>query len=106
MTFWQEIDQQLERLRTARTPAQVVKILNDPQYTEIRAYAEPTGDAFWAGGGGDYTPIDPLTGDAGWKVAWFKARYWYALEAPEGGFLEYVEGDIYAHDKRPRPGGE
>lgn len=100
--FWEIIDRQLERLRTARTPADVVRILGGKADMA-------SGDTFFAGGGGDSTPIDPLTGHAGWTVAWYNAPYHYALKAPEGGFIEYVEGDIYVHDTLPRPlpnGGE
>jgi hypothetical protein len=102
--FWAAIDAQLEQMRTARTPADVVRILgSDPNLQDGRA------QAFFAGGGGDSTPIDPLTEHAGWTVAWYNARYHYALKAPEGGYIEYVEGDIYASDTLPRPlpnGGE
>lgn len=102
--FWAEIDEQLRLLREAKSAADVIKILGaKPDLQDGRA------QAFFGGGGGDYTPIDPLTEHAGWTVAWYKAYYFYALRAPDGqSFIEYIEGDVYAHDTLPKqlPNGE
>lgn len=105
--FWAEIEDQLERLTAARTPADVLAVLNDHErYPLCAAYGPQRGQdghAFFGGGGGDDTIITPLT-ENGWSVAWYRAHYYYALQAPEGeqGFIEYVEGDVYAHERLPR----
>ena len=85
--FWALIDRQIEQLRTATTAQQVIDIIGaDPELG--------VGDAFFAGGGGDTLPDEPL-GAAGWRYAWYKASYYWALTAPDGTGITYVEGDIY-----------
>lgn len=89
--FWAAIDAQLEALKAAKTATDVLAILPaEPDMT--------CGDGFFAGGGGDYTPVDSLR-EAGWATIWAEAPYYYALRAPDGASaITYVEGDIYGRD--------
>jgi hypothetical protein len=91
--FWRVIDEQLAELRTAATADDVLRILA----VDKNPYGDPdiaAGEAFFAGSGGDETVLDALT-HAGWTVVWEKAPYWWAMEAPNGDRITYVEGDIY-----------
>jgi hypothetical protein len=86
MSFWEAIDAQLEALKSAKTADEVLAILPHSP--------EASGQGFFAGGGGDYTPADSLY-QAGWSTIWYEAPYYYALQAPDGSAITYVEGDIY-----------
>jgi hypothetical protein len=93
--FWRGIDIQIEKLRFARSAAEVVRICP----------ASPgmsSGDGFFAGGGGDVLPDEPLR-DAGWVMVWEEAPYFWAMRSPAGDFIEYVEGDLYVHTTMPKP---
>lgn len=90
--FWQVIDRQLTELRSARSADDVVRILA----TENNPYGDPHisgSPAFFAGGGGDETVRAALSA-AGWRLAWSKAPYYYAMTAPDGSAITYTEGDI------------
>lgn len=87
MSFWQVIDGQLAELRKAKSAADVIRILGGKENAS-------SGDAFFAGGGGDDGVWDALT-DAGWGVIWSEADYYFRIQAPNGDIIEYVEGDIY-----------
>ena len=90
--FWQAIDAQLGELRTAATADDVVTVLN--------RYGLPSsGDAFFAGGGGDETVCDALD-HAGWSWVWCDADYFWCMKAPDGSKITYVEGDVYRGDRR------
>lgn len=89
--FWTAIDELCNRLEKAKTAAEVVAILND--------YHEPSvGDAFFEGSGGDRSVREALD-EAGWTVVWSEASYHYAMRAPDGSLLTYVEGDVYLGDR-------
>lgn len=91
--FWQAIDAQLAELRTAKTADDVMRILA----TEKNPYGQAdisSAHAFFAGSGGDETVRDALR-DAGWRIIWSEASYYYKMQAPDGSGIEYVEGDIY-----------
>lgn len=83
--FWAAIDAQLEQLRTAATADDVVRILDSPGCV---------GDAFFAGSGGDGSVEDALS-NAGWTSVRRDAWYYWAMRAPNGDVISYVEGDIY-----------
>lgn len=89
-TFWAKIDAQLGELRTAKTAADVLRIL------AVRDHNSP---AFFAGSGGDATVDDALSG-AGWRYVWSEANYHWAMRAPDGSEITYVEGDIYPGSRR------
>lgn len=91
--FWARIDAQLTDLRGARTADDVIGILDAPS----------SGDAFFAGSGGDATVLDALY-DAGWRLTWSAAPYYYVMKAPDGDMITYIEGDIYRGDVAARPG--
>lgn len=92
MDFWEAIDTQLDQLKSAKSAADVLRIL--PPVEDLSS-----GDGFFAGGGGDYTPCDSLY-EAGWTTIWFEAPYYYAMRAPDGSAITYIEGDIYNGDQR------
>lgn len=95
--FWGEIDEQVRRLRTARTVDAVEEIL---------------GGMFFAGSGGDDQLPEVLAYSAGWRIVWWEAVYYCCLEAPEPSprdgerFLTYIEGDLVRGRQQPLPHGE
>ncbi len=98
--FWKVIDAQIEQLKTAKTADEVIDILANDK----NPYGDPdigSGDGFFAGSGGDPTVWAALA-DAGWKTVWFEADYHFAMSAPDGSGITYVEGDIYK-DLHPQP---
>ena len=90
--FWDVIDGQLDALKSAKSADEVLTIC--PRVPDLSV-----GEGFFAGGGGDYTPRDSLW-EAGWVTIWAEAPYYYALRAPDGTAITYVEGDIYLGDCR------
>lgn len=98
MGFWNEIDEQLERIRTEKpdTFAQIRSILYDPKYTEILKYAAPyesTKDTFFAGTGGDESVLTALS-DAGW-IFEKSGAYEATMRHPQTKErLYYCEGDL------------
>lgn len=97
-TFWQAIDGQLAELRQARTAGDVLRILA----TEGNPYGDPhisSAPAFFAGSGGDETVMDALR-EAGWRVTWAEAAYYYTMTALDGTAITYIEGDVYPGTKR------
>jgi hypothetical protein len=100
--FWNEVDQQLEELKSAASADEVLAILSPKRNPYRHTDGDLnmiSGDAFFAGGGGDSTPADSLL-LAGWRYIWSEAPYYYALEAPDGSRITYVEGDVYRGDRR------
>lgn len=90
--FWQAIDAQLEQLRTAKTPEDVIRVLGG---------SAEGADAFFAGGGGDDLPQEPLM-EAGWVFVWREAPYYWCMAAPnDAGFITYIEGDVYVGNRGP-----
>lgn len=88
--FWAGIDAQCAELRQAHTADEVIDILN-------RYGPASSGDAFFAGSGGDTQVYDCLNA-AGWDTVWYGALYYWVMEAPDGSHLTYVEGDVYRGD--------
>lgn len=87
--FWAEINRQLEELKTAKSADDVVRIIGPKP-----GLMDPSAGAFFEGSGGDNTVWDSLD-DAGWKTVWSKAGYYWAMKAPDGSHITYIEGDIY-----------
>lgn len=94
MGFWEAIEQQLTELRTAKTADEVIRILGGSENAG-------SGDAFFAGGGGDGRVSDSLE-SAGWEFVWRDAWYYYVMAAPNGDMITYVEGDVYKGDQSIR----
>ena len=92
--FWAHIDRQLLLLKTAKSAEDVITILG--------RRTSSTGDAFFAGGGGDGSIAGALT-EAGWTVAWMEADYYWCMVAPDGSKITYVEGDVFRGNQRPLP---
>jgi hypothetical protein len=93
-SFWAAIEEQCRELCTARSADAVITILN--------RHGQPSsGDAFFAGSGGDTQVIDCLR-EAGWDTVHVKADYYWVMRAPDGSLLTYVEGDVYRGDQIPR----
>lgn len=86
--FWAGIEHQLTELRSARSAADVLRIL---------AIENHTTPAFFAGSGGDGTVMEALE-SAGWSIIWAEAHYHYAMRAPDGTSITYIEGDIREGD--------
>lgn len=84
MGFWDEIDRQIEALKTARSADEVFKICPS-------SYAG--NDGFFAGSGGDATVAGSLR-EAGWKTVWREASYHWCMRAPNGDHVTYIEGDL------------
>lgn len=89
--FWARIDEQIAQLRTATTAQQVVDIIGPVPDLGV-------GDAFFEGSGGDQQVSHALE-DAGWGYAWREASYYWAMTAPDGTAITYIEGDIYLGDR-------
>jgi hypothetical protein len=109
MTFWEQIDHQLDRIVSDRpdTFDGVRAILLDTRYDEIQRDRNLNGlrefnpdAAFFAGSGGEATLRDSLR-DAGWVVTWSKASYCYGMRHhATGETLTYIEGDVLRGDAR------
>lgn len=94
MSFWEEVDAQLCELRTAKNADDVVRILSHERNPYGEFGLDGGADGFFAGSGGDYSVAGALF-TAGWTYVWKKAAYHYAMRAPDGSSITYVEGDIY-----------
>ncbi|MCX5201469.1 hypothetical protein OG897_08390 [Streptomyces sp. NBC_00237] len=86
--FWKWVELLLKELEEAKSASDVMAILKNEQSV--------TG-AFFPGSGGDETVWDALE-KAGWEVIWSKADHHYAMRAPDGTAIQYVEGDVYLYE--------
>jgi hypothetical protein len=92
-TFWATIDKQLEEASTAATAEDVLRIFA----TAGNPYGDPHisgAPGFFAGGGGDGSLRNALA-NAGWRTVWAEASYHWAMRAPDGTGITYIEGDLY-----------
>jgi hypothetical protein len=90
--FWDDVDRALDEVESASTVAAVIDILNS-------RFSPSSGDAFFPGSGGDRQLFDALR-IAGWKLVWAEADYFYVARDLHGNLLTYIEGDVYAGDRR------
>lgn len=102
--FWAVIRQQLEELRAAKSADDVVRILaveHCPYRLTNPSWDGKASDAqgFFGGSGGEETVMDSLR-DAEWTFLWRRAPYWWAMEAPNGSIITYIEGDIYKGNRQ------
>lgn len=101
--FWHEINKQLEELKSAQSADDVFRILSDER-TPYRNGADlrcAEAEGFFAGSGEEDSVRQALRA-AGWKMAGCAAWYHYAMKAPDGSEITYIEGDIY-RGNRIRP---
>lgn len=105
-TFWTAIQAQLTELASAANADDVLRILSDDRNPDPNASWMRSGNAqgFFAGSGGDDTVWEALR-EAGWRIIWSEASYFYVAEAPDGSTVTYIEGDIYRGDHRSRYDG-
>ena len=91
--FWATIDRQLGQATKAASASDVLRIFAtaDNPYGDPHISGAP---GFFAGGGGDATLRGALS-EAGWRLAWSRASYHWAMTAPDGTGITYVEGDLY-----------
>ncbi|MCK0441278.1 hypothetical protein MUG78_17910 [Gordonia alkaliphila] len=110
--FWESVRQCGTAVRAAGTVDSAISAFNNhfplsdsgsgrvcrpPATAEIAVDSDA--DAFFAGSGGDDTVWEMLE-DAGWKIIWSEADYFFVAQSPEGDCLTYIEGDIYRGDRR------
>src|SRR5690348_8153516 len=92
-TFWATIDAQLQEATQAGSAEDVLRIFA----TENNPYGDPDisgAPGFFAGSGGDGSLREALW-EAGWDVVWAEASYHWAMRAPDGSGITYVEGDLF-----------
>lgn len=109
--FWGQIENQLQRLRSASTFNEVHRVLLDPAYDQVQKDIHLNGartfdadSAFFAGSGGEESLQEALY-DAGWGLVTAKASYYYAMRHPTTGeTLTYLEGDVERGDRITKGG--
>ncbi|MFA5709306.1 hypothetical protein [Mycolicibacterium sp.] len=88
MGFWADVERALAGAQSAKTADELIAALN-------LWHAPSSGDAFFAGSGGDdqlYHALDT----AYWKRHSIDADiHWQAVSLVDGSTIEYVEGDVY-----------
>ncbi|MFI1528616.1 hypothetical protein [Streptomyces griseus] len=90
---WRErTSAQLVALESAKSADDVLRIL--PVVPGVSA-----GDGFYELSGSDPSVWDSLR-KAGWVQIWAVASYYYAMRAPDGSVITYIEGDVYRGDRR------
>lgn len=101
---WDEISGQLRSLESAKSADEVIAVLTDAEAspTVWAEYGTSSGDAFFAGSGGDDSVEEALE-EAGWRHVWREASYYWAMRAPDGSGVTYVEGDVYRGVQQPIP---
>jgi hypothetical protein len=101
--FWKAIDFQIDDLeeQKPKSAAAVFSILGGTPPVGISP-----GKAFFAGSGGDRGILRPLE-NAGWRIVWIEAAYFWCIRHPEtGDKITYVEGDLYEGNHAATPTGE
>lgn len=86
-TFWANIDRQISELGEAKSADDVIRICPPIRETS-------SGDGFFEGSGGDQQ-VDEALREAGWTPIWWNASYYWAMRAPDGSEITYIEGDLY-----------
>lgn len=87
--FWGEIRRVLASVAHATTADEVIAAVSSGP-----DQASGSGDAFFAGSGGDDQLLDALDTSV-WSPFDVKARYWWkARSAKDSSVIEYIEGDV------------
>ncbi|MFC9591538.1 hypothetical protein ACFTUC_17330 [Streptomyces sp. NPDC056944] len=99
--FWDAIRTQLKELEQAKCADDVIRILSPERnpYGSDWDGMDGAAEGFFAGSGGDGRVNEALE-EAGWSYVWARATYWWAMQAPDGSVITYIEGDIYRGDRR------
>jgi hypothetical protein len=92
--FWAHIKGQVDRMASAATADDVIRILGGK-------CSYSSGEAFFAGGDGN--EMYGALFAAGWRIVWFEAPYYWCMSAPDASMISYVEGDVYRGDAKPKP---
>lgn len=92
------MDQQVAELRSARSADDVLRVLSHERNPYGPGVAN-NAHGFFAGSGGDQSVYEALN-EAGWTTLWFEASYHFAMRAPDGSAITYVEGDIFRGGQR------
>ena len=93
MGFWEQVEKALADARGARTADELIEALN-------RWHEPSSGDAFFAGSGGDDQLVEALARGV-WRVSYIESDYhWTAVSGVDGSSIEYVEGDVYKRDDK------
>ncbi|ORW08054.1 MULTISPECIES: hypothetical protein [Mycolicibacter] len=91
--FWANVDACLDAVEMASTVDEVMSILN-------HHFLPSSGEAFFGGSGGDRQLIHALR-EAGWRIVWAEADYYFVASDKNGDLLTYAEGDVERGDSRP-----
>ena len=85
--YWAAVDAQIEQLKSARSSADVIRILGPESAS--------SGDAFFNGDGDE---MEDALLDAGWRTYRYEAPYYWVMKAPDGSLITYTEGDVSEGD--------
>jgi hypothetical protein len=86
--FWEDVDRALAGAWVTTTADELIDALN------LLWHPPSSGDAFYAGSGGDDELIDALD-SAYWRLHDIEADYhWQATSKVDGSRIEYSEGDV------------
>ena len=85
--YWAAVDAQIEQLKSARSSADVIRILGPESAS--------SGDAFFNGEGDE---MEGALLDAGWRTYRYEAPYYWVMKAPDGSLITYTEGDVSKGD--------
>lgn len=91
-SFWEAIDAQLTALKTAKSADDVMSILSTG--------GRQANHGFFGGSGGDGS-IAGVLDEAGWSIVWRRADYYWCMQAPDGSYITYIEGDVERGRQRP-----
>lgn len=88
--FWSAVADYLEQAKTSPTAAALIELTN-------RYWDRSSGDAFFAGSGGDEQLFDAIATNPAFTFDWIEADYYWSASDRNGDRVEYVEGDLYLH---------
>uniref|UniRef100_UPI003F49A22F hypothetical protein n=1 Tax=Amycolatopsis sp. CA-096443 TaxID=3239919 RepID=UPI003F49A22F len=99
--FWSALDEQLTELESARSVADVLRIL--AQSRNPLGPGASTAPGHCADSGGTRS-MEAVLDEAGWEYLWRASSVHYCLRAPDGsGAITYVEGDVFEGSRPPLP---
>ncbi|MEB3023365.1 MULTISPECIES: Clp protease/crotonase-like domain-containing protein [Mycolicibacter] len=91
MGFWEEIKQVLAEAAQAKTADELIAAVRKGPNQD-----SGSGDAFFAGSGGDDQLVEALYDAGPWSITWREGDYhWRATSSVDGSVIEYIEGDVY-----------